>query len=96
MWMDWMNQVSIFGFNSRKFDLNLVKEHFVKMLSNMSNFNALKKDNTYVSLVTLWFKFLDVRNYLAPGLSYDGWCKANGCTMKSLSFHMNGWTSTTG
>ena len=35
-------------------------------------------------LITSWFKFLDFRNYLAPGLSYDGWCKADGCLMEKL------------
>ena len=35
-------------------------------------------------LITPWFKFLNVRNYLAPSLSYDGWCKANGCKTEKL------------
>ena len=37
-------------------------------------------------LTTSMFKFLDVKNYLAPGLSYDGWCKANGCAVSKLVF----------
>ena len=36
-WMDWVNQFPVFDFNSRKYDLNLVKEHFVKMLSDISD-----------------------------------------------------------
>ena len=36
--------------------------------------------------MTPMFKFLDVKNYLAPGLSYDGWCKANGCEVSKLVF----------
>ena len=32
------------------------------------------------------FKFLDIKNHLAPGLSCDGWCKANGCVVSKLVF----------
>ena len=55
----------------------------MKTLSSMSNLNVVKMDNTYVFLATPRFKFLDVRNYLAPGLSYSSWCKANRCVMKT-------------
>ena len=73
-WINWVNQVPVFGFNSRKYDLNLVKEYFIKTLYS------------YMFLTTPMFKFLDVKNYLAPGLSYVGWCKANGCMMEKLVF----------
>ena len=85
-WMNWANQVPVFGFNSRKYDLNLVKEYFVSTLSNMSDVTVVKKDNSYMFLTSPMFKFLDVKNYLAPGLSYDSWCKANGCTVSELVF----------
>ena len=65
-WMNWINQVPVFGFNNGKYDLNLVKKHFVKTLSNMNNVIAMKKDNSYMFLMTPSFKFLDVKNYLAP------------------------------
>ena len=32
-WRQWVNQVPIIGFNSRKHDLNMVKEYFVKKIS---------------------------------------------------------------
>ena len=56
------------------------------MLSDISDVKVTKKDNAYVFLITPQFKYLDVRNYLTPGLSYNGWCKANGCTMQKLIF----------
>lgn len=31
---EWCNQVPILGFNSRRYDLNLKKEHFVQLLAN--------------------------------------------------------------
>ena len=92
-WINWINPVPVFGLNSGKYDLNLVKEHFVKTLSNMNDVTVAKKDNSYMFLTTfkfLSFKFLDIKNHLTPGLSYDGWCKVSGCEVKSSFFHMNG------
>ena len=85
-WMNRVNQVPVFGSNSRKYDLNLVKEHFVKTLSNINDVTVTKKDNSYMFLMTPSFKFLDIKNYLAPGLIYDSWCEANGCKVSKLVF----------
>jgi len=37
-------------------------------------------------VITPEFKFLDVMNYLAPGISYDKWIKAYGCQQTKLWF----------
>ena len=58
----------------------------MKIISDLSDVKVTKQDNLYMFLITPWFMFLDVRNYLAPGLSYNGWCKANECSMKKLVF----------
>ena len=81
-----MSQVLVFGFNSRKYVLNLVKEYFVRTLFNMNHVTVTKKDNTCMFLTTPRFKFSDVKNHLAPGLTYDSWCKENGCKMQKLVF----------
>ena len=65
-------QVPVFGFNSGKYDLNMTKEFFVKTSSNMNDVAVAKKDNSYTFLIIPKFKFLDAKNYLAPGLSLDG------------------------
>ena len=52
----------------------------------MNDVTAAKKNNLYMLLTIPIIKFLDVKNYLAPGLSYNGCCKANGCAMKKLLF----------
>ena len=85
-WTNWLSQVPIFGFNSGKYNLNMVKYYFVKTIPDSSNVKVAKKDNSYMFLIAPQFKFLDVRNYLAPSLSYDGWCKANGCLIEKLVF----------
>ena len=42
--MNWVNQVPAFGFNSGKYDVKLVKEHFIKILSNMNDMTVITKD----------------------------------------------------
>ena len=58
----------------------------MRTLSDMSNVKVVKKDNLYMFLTTPRFTFLDVKNYRASGLSYDGWCKANCCEIYKLVF----------
>ena len=52
----------------------------------MNNVAVAKKDNSYMFLITPKFKFLDVKNYLSPGLSLDDWCRANKCQVEKLVF----------
>ena len=86
MWARWVNQVPVFGFNSGKYDLNLVMKHSVKTLSNMNDVTVTKKDNSYMFLMTPSIQFLDLKNYLVPGLSYHSCCKVNGCRVQTLIF----------
>ena len=85
-WKEWVEQVPVFAFNGGKYDINMIKEYFVKTLADMNTVNVAKKDNSYMFLTTPQFKFLDVKNYLAPGLSLDAWCKANGCEIEKQVF----------
>ena len=80
------------GFNSGKYDFNMVKEYFVKEICynkedecNGDVFVA-KKENNYMFLTTSKFKFLDVKNYIGLGLSYGVWCKSMGCKLQKLMF----------
>ena len=86
IWRNWVNQVPVFGFNSGRYDINMIKEYFVKNLAIISDVNVAKKENSYMFLSTPKFKFLDIKNYLAPGLSYDAWCRAYGCELQKLAF----------
>ena len=86
IWRNWVNQVPVFGFNSGRYDINMIKEYFVKNLAIISDVDVAKKENTYMFLSTPNFKFLDIKNYLAPGLSYDAWCRAYGCELQKLAF----------
>ena len=85
-YVNWVQQVPVFGFNSGRYDINMIKEYFVKNIAALSDVNVAKKDNSYMFLSTPNFKFLDIKNYLAPGLSYDAWCRAYGCELQKLAF----------
>ena len=85
-YVNWVKQVPVFGFNSGRYDINMIKEYFVKNLTSLSDVNVAKKENSYMFLLTPNFKFLDIKNFLAPGLSYDAWCRAYGCELQKLAF----------
>ena len=86
LWKTWVEQVPVFGFNSGRYDINMVKEYFVKNLAEISDVNVAKKENSYMFLSTPKFKFLDIKSYLAPGLSYNAWCRAYGTELQKLVF----------
>ena len=91
-WKQWVNQVPVIDFNSGKYDLNMVKKYFVQNISydkegecNEDVF-AVKKENNCMFLTTPKFKFLDVKNSIGSGLSYDAWCESMGCRLQKLVF----------
>lgn len=67
-------------FNSGRYDLNFIKEHFVEqMVRAEGNIKVAKIANKIMYLLIPNFRFLDI-NYLRPGTSYEKWIKAYGCT----------------
>lgn len=94
-WLEWVGQVPVFGFNSGKYDIPAIKEYFAKVLTEEEKENIIvaKKDNKYMFLMSEKFKFLDVVNYIAPGFSYDAWCKSMGCKQEKLVFPYEWLTS---
>ena len=82
----WVERVPVFGLNLGKYGINMIKNYFVKNLAQIHEVTVAKKENTYMFLTLPKVKFLDIKNYLAPGLSYDAWYKAYGCKLKKLIF----------
>ena len=69
----------VLGFNSARYDLNLVREYLYPALFRMGKIKQLiKKGNAYQCIQTATLKFLDITNYLAPGYSYRQFLKAYG------------------
>jgi len=76
---EWCNQVPVLGFNSGKYDLNLIKKHFVEKLAETDKRVAVaKKGGKTMFMHTQDFRFLDIINYVGPGTSYEKWVKAYG------------------
>ena len=64
-----MNQVAVIGCNSGNYDIIMIKQYFVEWIGEDINgkIKVAKKDNNYMFLTTPKFKFLDIKNFLAPG-----------------------------
>ena len=76
----WCNQVPVLGFNSGRYDLNLIREHFAELLADTTDkVKVAKNGNKIMFILTENFRFLDIMNYLGPGISYEKWVKAYEC-----------------
>ena len=76
----WLHQLPVIGFNSGKYDLNMIKRSFVPLLIS-NNAAVIKRQNTYMCLYTDKLKFVDICNYLAPGVSYAKYLTAYACEL---------------
>ena len=83
--LGWLHQLPVIGFNSGKYDLNMIKRSFVPLLIS-NNAAVIKRQNTFMCFSTTNLKFLDVTQYLAPGVSYDKYLKAYGCELQKGHF----------
>ena len=80
--LTYISQLPIIGFNSGRYDLNLIKTDILKYISLNYTENeifTIKKENSYLTIGTPHMKFLDISNYLAAGCSYEKFLKAYGC-----------------
>ena len=84
----WLRQLPVIGFNSGHYDLNVAKKFFIPYMlkgNNKTRF-VIKRQNTFMCFSTTNLKFLDVTQYLAPGVSYDKYLKAYGCELQKGHF----------
>ena len=88
----WLHQLPVIGFNSGRYDLNVIKQFFIPYLLKPSKQDneeeeadetrfVIKRQNTFMCFATKKLKFLDITSYLAPGFSYDKYLKAYGCEL---------------
>ena len=82
----WLHQLPVLGFNSGRYDLNAIKRFFVPLLIHSNTTErascfVIKRQNNFMCLSTDKLKFVDICNYLAPGVSYDKYLKAYGCEL---------------
>lgn len=66
-----MLQVPVVGFNSGRYDMNLIRDHLFEVLAEDANsknkavINVIKAGNGYMCLSTPDLKFMDISNYCA-------------------------------
>ena len=100
--LGWLHQLTVIGFNSGKYDLNVVKQLFVPYLLRRSKQDdnddgeeeeeddeirfVIKRQNTFMCFSTRKLRFLDIINFLAPGYRYDKYLKAYGCELQKGHF----------
>ena len=77
----WFHQVPVLGFNSGHYDLKLIRQHFIPLLAKDPDTFAAEKNGRIMFINTPKFKFLDVLNYLGPGITYEKWVKTYGATL---------------
>ena len=86
-WIEWENQVPVYGFNSAKYDLPLIKVWLVASVSvNNKDVFVAEKEGNYIFISTPKFKFLDVRKYISPVFNLDKWLKSMDCSLSKLVF----------
>ena len=73
----WRLQVPVIGFNSGRYDLQLIRKYFITHLGH-ENISSGEKQGRIMYMNTPQFKFLDITNYLSPGITYDKWVKTYG------------------
>ena len=89
------NVLPVFGFNSAKYDINLIKSYLLPILINGSNLEptVIKKANQFVSFKFRDVQHLDIMNFLGGAKSFDLLLKAyKTAETKSVFFRMNGST----
>ena len=93
--LNYIHRVPVLGFNSGRYDLNLIKREFHSFFSSRDKkeITTVKKCNQYIAVYTEHLIFLDILNYLAPGYNYSSYLTAFiGGTVKGI-FPYNWMTS---
>ena len=72
------NVLPVFGFNSAKYDINLIKSYLLPILINekIMEPTVIKKANQFVSFKFGDVQFLDIMNFLGGATSLDSFLKA--------------------
>ena len=71
----WGTVLPVLGFNSSSYDMRLFRKHFPEVLSDdnakngdMANLQVVNGTKGFMVICNGALRFLDVKNYLAPGL----------------------------
>ena len=72
------NVLPVFGFNSAKYDLNLIKSYLLPIFVNERDIEptVIKKANQFISFKNGDIQLLDIKNFLGGATSLDSFLKA--------------------
>ena len=86
------NVLPVFGFNSAKYDLNLIKSYLLPILVNERNIEptVIKKANQFISFKFSDIQMLDIMNFLGGATSLDSFLKAYK-TLETKGFFPYEW-----
>ncbi|KAG6618409.1 uncharacterized protein IUM83_01047 [Phytophthora cinnamomi] len=65
-----LDQVPVFGFNSGRYDINLIKKDLFAVIGT-DNITSVIKNPSYMCIATSDMKMLAISNYVPAGTSYD-------------------------
>ena len=75
----------VLSFNSASYDLNLIKPTLIQILLKDIQF-VIKRTNSYLCLKPSNLRFLDFKNFLAPGFSNRKFLVAYGAELRKFCF----------
>jgi hypothetical protein len=77
---DYITTVPVVGFNSQRYDLNVIKGALMKRLEMEEDpvGFVVKKTDALTCVKTTCLKFVDICNFIAPGFSYSDYLRAYG------------------
>ena len=86
------NVLQVFGFNSAKYDINLIKSYLLPFLVNERDFEptVIQKANQFVSFKFGDIQLLDIINFLGGATSLDSFLKTYKTKDTRVFFPMNG------
>ena len=75
---DYISTIPVFGFNSSRYDLNLIKSYLIPILVNEKNLEprVVKKTNQFISLKFGNVHLLDILNFVGGATTLDSFLKA--------------------
>ena len=85
--------IPVIGFNSCRFDLNLIRRDLFTHALNVKDIPSIvKRGNAYMAVGFKKFKFLDITSYMGPGISLVGFLAAWGIEDKKCKRYINNST----
>jgi hypothetical protein len=93
----YLQQIPVLGFNSSRYDLNLIKQKLLLALEIHDDKDhpfVIKKGNSYVVVSNQHYKFLDITQFIAAGHSYKSFLKAYDITEGKSFFPYEWFTDT--